>query len=230
MLLEKNYLDLKEKVREASYKAGRKTNEINIVAISKSFPFSKIAELNEAGLTDFGENRVRELKEKHFNNSFRHTGKINWHFVGHLQSNKVKDIIAFVYLIHSLDSYSLAEEININAKKINRIINVLIQVNTSNEPQKSGVTAEDALTLCRQVSDFENIRVKGLMTIAKQTEDKENIRESFKLLRSLYDRLKPEMKDFEYLSMGMSNDFEIAIEEGSNMIRVGSAIFGGRSA
>jgi pyridoxal phosphate enzyme (YggS family) len=230
MLLEKNYLEVKEKIRDTCNRVGRNINEINIVAVSKSVSFSKIMELNKAGQIDFGENRVKELKEKHYNNTFQYPGKINWHLVGHLQSNKVTDIIGFIYLIHSLDSYKLAEEINTNAKKINKIINVLVQVNTTNEPQKSGVSVDEAINLCKQISIFENVGVKGLMTIAKQTEVKENIRESFKTLKGLYDELKPGMKDFEYLSMGMSNDFDIAIEEGSNMIRIGSALFGESSS
>lgn len=229
MVLEKNYLDVKEKIRDTCSKVDRDPDDIKIVAISKTFSFSRIMDLNNIGQVDFGENKVKELREKYYNISFQHSGKIKWHMVGHLQSNKVRDVIAFVYLIHSLDSYKLAEEIDVNAKKINRIIDVLVQVNTSNEPQKYGVSPEEAINLCKEVLAFENVRVKGLMTIAKLTEDKEEIRNSFKTLKKLYDELKPGMKDFEFLSMGMSHDYDIAIEEGSNMLRIGSAIFGERS-
>ena len=116
-----------------------------------------------------------------------------------------------------------------NAKKIKRTIDILLQVNTSGETQKYGISPQEAVSLCKQISLLENVRIKGLMTIAKLTEDREVIRNSFRTLKSLYDELKPDMKDFEYLSMGMSNDYDIAIEEGSTMLRIGSAIFGERS-
>ena len=229
MELEANLLVLKKKIREVCERVNRDPDEITIVAISKTFPFSSILDLNKIGHADFGENRVRELRNKYYNISFQYEGKINWHFVGHLQSNKVKDVIAFIHLIHSVDSFRLAEEIEINAKKINKVVDVLIQVNTSNEPQKYGVSPGDAVSLCKQISLFENVRVKGLMTIGRLTEDTKLIRDNFKVLKNIYDQLKPDLKDVEYLSMGMSNDFEIAIEEGANMIRVGSSIFGQRS-
>ncbi|MDQ3020170.1 MAG: YggS family pyridoxal phosphate-dependent enzyme [Bacteroidota bacterium] len=229
MLLEKNYLEVKEKIRDVCNKVNKNPDDINIVAVSKTISFSQIMDLNNLGQSDFGENKVKELREKYYNISFQHAGKIKWHLVGHLQSNKVADVIAFVHLIHSLDSHKLAEEINKNAKKINRKIDVLVQVNTSNEPQKYGMSPKDASILCSEISAFENVRVKGMMTIAKLTDDKDNIRESFKTLKNLYEELKPDMKDFKYLSMGMSNDYEIAIEEGSNMLRIGSAIFGKRN-
>ncbi len=228
MELEKNLLHIKNKIKEVCEKTGRDPDDITLVAVSKSFPFSSIIELNKAGQINFGENKIRELRNKYYNISFQYEGNINWHMVGHLQSNKVKNVIAFIDLIHSIDSFKLAEEIDINAKKINKIINVLIQVNTSNEPQKYGVLPENAVSLCKQISLLSSVRVKGLMTIARLTEDKEDIRNSFKTCKNLYDELKPEIKDFSYLSMGMSNDFEIAIEEGSTMLRIGSAIFGER--
>ncbi|MEO8665809.1 MAG: YggS family pyridoxal phosphate-dependent enzyme [Ignavibacteria bacterium] len=229
MILEKNLELTKLKIKEICQRTGRNPDDITIVAVSKTFPFSHIIELNQIGQMDFGENNVRELRDKYYNISFQYSGKINWHMVGHLQSNKVKDVIAFIHLIHSIDTFKLAEEIELNAKKINRIIDVLIQVNTSGEEQKFGVASENAVSLCKQISLLENVRVKGLMTIAKLTDDKEEIRKSFKALKNYYDELKPDMKDFEYLSMGMTNDFEIALEEGSNMLRIGSAIFGERA-
>ncbi len=229
MELEKNLLAVKSKIREVCSRVDRDPDDIKIVAVSKTFPFSRIIELNTIGQEDFGENRIRELRDKYYNISFQYSGKINYHFVGHLQSNKVKDVIAFISLIHSVDSLKLAEEIDVNAKKIKRIIDILIQVNTSQEPQKYGVASDEAVSLCKQISVLDNVRVKGLMTIAKLTDDREVIRQSFRKLKNLYDELKPDMKDFEYISMGMTNDFDIAIEEGSNMLRIGSAIFGERS-
>ena len=229
MQLEKNLLLLKSKIREICSSVDRDPDEIKIIAISKTFPFTKIIQLNSIGQLDFGENRVRELRDKYYHISFHHTEKIYWHMVGHLQSNKVEDIIAFISLIHSVDSLKLAEEIDNKAKRIKRIIDILIQVNTSDEPQKYGISTDETAEMCNQISSLENVRVKGLMTIAKLTEDRDNIRASFRKLKSLYDELKPGMKDFEYLSMGMSNDYDIAIEEGSNMIRIGSALFGERN-
>lgn len=228
MELEKNLLTVKSKIREVCSSIDRDPDDIKIIAVSKTFPFSRIIELNSAGHEDFGENRIRELRDKYYNISFQYSGKINWHFIGHLQSKKVKDVIAFISLIHSVDSFDLAEEIDVNAKKIKRVIDILIQINTSNEPQKYGIVPSEAVSVCKQISLLENVRVKGLMTMAKLTDNKDEIRQSFRTLKDLFEELKPEMKDFEYLSMGMSNDFEIAIEEGSNMIRIGSAIFGER--
>lgn len=228
MRLEKNLELVKLRIKEVCERAGRDPDEITIVAVSKTFPFSQVIDLNMIGQTDFGENKVRELRDKYYNISFQYSGKFNWHLVGHLQSNKVKDVIAFIHLIHSVDTFRLAEEIEVNAKKINKIINILVQVNTSKEPQKYGVSPENATSLCKQIALLENVRVKGLMTIGKLTDDKEEIRKSFRQLKDLYDELKPDMKDFEYLSMGMTNDYDIAIEEGSNMLRIGSAIFGDR--
>ncbi|MBK8553075.1 MAG: YggS family pyridoxal phosphate-dependent enzyme [Ignavibacteria bacterium] len=227
-MLEKNLLTVKSKISEICSRIDRDPDEIKIIAVSKTFPFSKITELNSIGQTDFGENKVSELRSKYYHISFQHPEKINWHLIGHLQSNKVEDVVAFISLIHSVDTLKLAQRIDTSAKKINRIIEILVQVNTSNEPQKYGVSVEEAAALCLQISSLENVRVKGLMTIAKLTNDTEIIRESFRKLKSLYDMLKPNMEDFEYLSMGMSNDYEIALEEGSNMLRIGSAIFGER--
>lgn len=228
MELEKNLLALKKNIKEICERIDRNPDDITLVAVSKTFPFSEVIELNKAGQLDFAENRVRELRNKYYNISFQYSGKINWHLVGHLQSNKVKDVIAFIHLIHSIDTFRLAEEIDTNAKKINRKIDVLVQINSSNESQKYGVSPGEAPSLCKQISLLENVRVKGLMTMAKLTDDKEIIRENFRTVKKIFDQLKPDIPDFEYLSMGMTNDYEIALEEGSNMLRIGSAIFGER--
>ncbi|HQY52816.1 MAG TPA: YggS family pyridoxal phosphate-dependent enzyme [Ignavibacteria bacterium] len=223
-----NFSSLKERIKEVCETAGRDPEEITIVAVSKTFPFTRIIELNSIGHVDFGENKIREMRDKYYNISFQYSGKINWHMVGHLQSNKVKDIIAFIHLIHSVDTFNLAEVIDSTAKRINRKIDILVQVNTSNEEQKYGVLPEEAESLCKQISLLENINVKGLMTIARLTDDRDEIRRSFRTLRELFDKMKSDFSDFKYLSMGMTNDFDIAIEEGSNMLRIGSAIFGER--
>lgn len=228
MDLESNLNSVKKNIAEICGRNGRNPDEITLIAVSKTFPFSQVMELNKFGQTEFGENRVRELRNKYYNISFQYDGKINWHMIGHLQSNKVKDLIAFISLLHSVDTFRLAEEIDINAKKINRIIKILVQVNTSGEEQKYGVSPNDAINLCKQIALLENVKVKGLMTMAKLTEDRDHIRASFRTLKNLFDEGKSQVEDFEYLSMGMSNDYDIAIEEGSNMLRIGSAIFGNR--
>ncbi len=226
--LSKNYESVREGITLACQNCARNPHEITIVAISKTFPFSSVIDLNRIGHVDFGENKVKELRDKYYNISFQYSGQINWHFVGHLQTNKVKDIVAFIHLIHSVDSFHLAEEIERCAKKIKKSIDVLVQVNTSNESQKYGVAPDLAESLCKQISLLENVKVKGLMTMAKLTEDKDEIRRSFKLAKELYDNIKKDIPDFQHLSMGMSNDYDIAIEEGSNMLRIGTSIFGNR--
>lgn len=229
MNLEKNYLELKSKVKDICDRAGRNPDDVHIIAVSKKSPVIDILELNKIGIIDFGENRSKELKDKYYNIAFHHKGKINWHMIGHLQSKKVGDIIAFVSLIHSVDSFKLANEIDLTAKKINKTIEILVQVNTSNEPQKYGIEPSEVKNICTQINDLENIRLKGLMTMAKLTEDKDEIRNSFRSLKNMFDDLKPDFKNFQHISMGMSNDFEIAIEEGATLLRIGSAIFGNKS-
>ncbi|MBK6771529.1 MAG: YggS family pyridoxal phosphate-dependent enzyme [Ignavibacteria bacterium] len=229
MSLEKNYAEVKTRVKEICERAGRNPDDVKIIAVSKTFPISNIMELNQDGQYDFGENRIRELRDKYYNISFQYEGKINWHMIGHLQSRKVKDIVAFIHLIHSVDSFELALEIDTKAKQINKIIDILIQVNTSNESQKQGLVPADTLNVCKQIRELKNVRIKGLMTMAKLTEDTEEIRSSFRSLKKMFDEMKSDFSDMEHLSMGMSHDYEIAIEEGATMLRIGSAIFGNRT-
>ncbi len=221
-----NYKVLIEDIKRICDKNGKDFKDIILVAVSKTFPSEMVTEIFKEGHLDFGENKVQELKQKH---EELYELPIQWHLVGHLQTNKVKYVIEFVHLVHSVDSFKLALEIDTQAKNKNRIIDILIQVNTSNEDQKSG--AEPAVTknLCDDISKLENINLKGLMTIGMFTDDEEIIRENFRTLKNLYDELKPLHKNFEYLSMGMTSDYEIAIEEGANMLRIGSAIFGQRN-
>lgn len=230
MSLETNFRDVKSNIRDICERLNKDPEDVKIVAVSKTFSISGILELNQLGQSDFGENRVRELRDKYYNISFQHEVKLNWHMVGHLQSRKVKDIVAFISLIHSVDSFEIAEEIDRCAKKINQTKDILVQINTSGEPQKYGADPDNAGLLCHKISELENVRMKGLMTMAKLTDDKEEIRKCFKLLKHIYDEFSAEFHDFEFLSMGMTNDYHIAIEEGSNMLRIGSAIFGQRTA
>lgn len=217
---------LKNDIIEVCKRAGRDVNEIKLIAVSKTFPVEDIQTVFNAGQVDFGENKPQEMKEKY---DALHDKSIRWHMIGHLQTNKVKYIADYVYLIHSVDSEKLAEEIQKQAEKRNKVLDVLVQVNTSDEMQKSGVDPDKAEKLCRFVSSLVNVRLCGLMTIGKFTDDKDIIRGNFKDLKNIYDELKPSFPDFKYLSMGMTSDYNIAIEEGANLLRIGSAIFGKRS-
>lgn len=225
MSLKENYSRLKKEINEICEGTGRDPGEIKLIAVSKTFPVSDISELYELGHRDFGENKVQELndKEKQLKDK-----NIFWHLIGHLQTNKVKYVIDYVSLIHSVDSVKLAEEIQRRASGASKMIDILVQVNTSGEESKFGIEPSLTADLCSAIKSFENIRLKGLMTIGKFTDNENEIRDNFRLLRSMYDELKPVNKDFEYLSMGMTSDYRIAVEEGTNMLRVGSAIFGER--
>ncbi|MDD5362696.1 MAG: YggS family pyridoxal phosphate-dependent enzyme [Ignavibacteria bacterium] len=236
--LKENYDELVNDIKNVCTEYGRNFSDITLVAVSKTFPPEQIAEVRKLGQVIFGENKVQELKEKY--DILRDAGfkdgvyggilkDIKWHLVGHLQTNKVKYIVEFVDLIHSVDSLKLAEVINEQAEKHNRIIDILVQVNTSGEDQKSGIEPEDAEILCEDISKLKNIRLKGLMTIGMFTDNEEIIRSNFKVLRELFSQLKSKHGSFEYLSMGMTSDYRIAVEEGANMLRIGSAVFGHRN-
>lgn len=199
-----------------------------MVAVTKTLQVDKIIEALDLGVVDIGENKVQELAEK-----MRILGdRARYHMIGHLQTNKVKFLVDKVHLIHSLDRISLAKEIDKRAKASNRVIDTLIQVNISQEDSKFGMKEEDVIPFIEKVLMFENLRIRGLMTIAPFTEDKVVIRNSFRGLYNLNEKIKGRnYKELSMgiLSMGMTNDFELAIEEGSNMIRVGTGIFGERN-
>jgi PLP dependent protein len=212
--------------KEAYQKLIKDFNEIGIslVAVSKTKPVSDILALYELGHRDFGENYVQELADKH--NQL--PADIRWHFIGHLQSNKVKTIAPFVHLIHGVDSLKLLKEINKQGEKNNRVIDVLLQVHIAQEETKFGLDEKELEEILSTNSDLlhemKNIRVRGLMGMASLTDDTNKIRNEFKFLKSLFDK----HPSFNIISMGMSSDYKIAIEEGSNMVRIGSLIFGER--
>ncbi|HHX18791.1 MAG TPA: YggS family pyridoxal phosphate-dependent enzyme [Clostridium sp.] len=215
------------KIERAALKSGRRADEIQIVAVTKTIEPHLISAILDEGIIELGENRVQELVKKYDIIS----KKCNWHHIGHLQTNKVKYIVDKVKLIHSVDRLDLALEIQKRAEKINKIVDVLIQVNVSKEESKFGVYEEQLFELLEKVSCLGNIRVKGLMTMAPYDEDSENVRYVFAKLRDLSIDIQGKTLDnvsMEFLSMGMSNDYEVAIEEGSNMVRIGSALFGKR--
>lgn len=233
--IEDNLIKLKKKIARVCENSGRDPKEIYIIAVSKTFSTDAISSALDFNQLDFGENKVQELTIKQ---KFLEDRIIHWHLIGHLQTNKVKFIAPFVFLVHSLDNLKLAQKIQAEAEKINRVIKCLVQVNTSGEQQKSGCDAKYTAKLVKEISLFENIKIKGLMTIGKMMENENDeterkaVRENFRVLKNTFDEIKAQNipnVDMKYLSMGMTQDYDIAIEEGSNMLRVGSAIFGKRN-
>ena len=215
---------LKEK---AAVKSGRKGEDVLLVAVTKLHSTDEINEAIKCGITDIGENKVQEIMDK-----YDRVDPVRWHLIGHLQTNKVKYIIDKVSMIHSVDSLKLAQEIDKRAAQHNLTMDILIQVNSAMEESKFGITTEETGQMIRDILDTcPNVRIRGLMCIAPFEEDPEDARPYFAEVKKLYDefsKLEHPSLDFKYLSMGMSNDFEVAIEEGSNLIRVGTMIFGAR--
>lgn len=228
--IKNNYDKIYENVKISAQKCGRNFDDITILAVSKTHPIDAIIKANEYGMQEFGENYAQELKEKQDEIIKNNYPQVNWHFIGHLQTNKVKYLAPFVKMIHSVDSLKLAEEIGKQAKKYNRTIDILLQVNTSNEESKSGVEPNEVFKLAKEVQNIENVRIKGLMTIGSFSNDANISIKEFSILRNLKIELKssfPEI-DFQHLSMGMTHDYEIAVTEGSTILRIGTAIFGQR--
>jgi pyridoxal phosphate enzyme (YggS family) len=226
MDIKQNINNIKERVHTALKTTNREGEEVTIIGVTKTVDIENIQEAVSSGLLNLGENRVQELTKKY--DSIKDA---KWHMIGTLQRNKVKYIIDKVELIHSLDSLSLAREINKHAERIQRIMPVLVQINIGNEKTKAGIPSEEALPFIESIFNLKNIKVMGLMTIAPLMEDPELVRPYFRTMKQIYDELKNvnyPHTDIQYLSMGMSYDFEVAIEEGSNMIRIGTAIFGQR--
>jgi len=223
-MIKDNIKDISSRIKLACKKAGREPAEITLVAITKGVDPYKISEASIYGIKDIGENRVQEALKKRTSVM----PGIRWHMVGHLQTNKVKDAIEMFELIHSLDSVELARKIDKEAGKKGKVLDVLVQVNTSGEESKYGVKPEDVTNFLREISLFENISVKGLMTITPLTEDPETVRPYLRKLREIQEGIKSEAIpniEMQYLSMGMSQDYQVAIEEGANMIRIGTALF-----
>ena len=225
--IEKNLNHVKEEINEACKRAGRDPKEVTLIAVSKTKPIEDLRAAYAAGARDFGENKVQELTGK----IEEMPADIRWHMIGHLQRNKVKYIAGKVSMIHSVDSYRLAEEINIQAKKNNCTIPILIEVNYAKEHSKFGSAPEETKELVQEISELENVKIKGLMTIAPFVEDPEENREIFRGMKELSVDIARENIDnveMEVLSMGMTNDYIVAVEEGSTMVRVGTGIFGAR--
>ncbi len=204
-----------------------RAKHVTLVAVSKIKPASDIKALYDEGQLDFGENYVQELVEK----QSQLPTDINWHFIGHLQSNKVKYIASFVHLIHGVDSFNLLKEINKQAAKNERIINCLLQVHIAQEETKFGLDEKELFELIEKAKDFKNVLISGLMGMASFSDDEKVVRNEFRTLNNLFNQLKHSQSSIvnaEILSMGMSNDYVMAIEEGSTMVRIGSLLFGRR--
>ena len=227
-MLKDNLISVKEHMDLACRRSGRSPEDVVLLAVSKKKPESDILALYEAGQRDFGENYVQELREK-----AEHLPKdIRWHMIGHLQKNKVKYIAPYITMIHSVDSRELADVIEKEAVKADRVIPVLIEVNVGEEESKFGTSCEDAEDLAKYILTLPHVLLRGFMTSAPYVTDPEEDRPVFRKLKQLAVDMNLENADNEkvdFLSMGMSNDYEVAIEEGSSCIRVGTSIFGERN-
>ncbi|UCE56529.1 MAG: YggS family pyridoxal phosphate-dependent enzyme [Desulfobacterales bacterium] len=220
--------NVKDRIKKAAEACNRNPLTIRLVAVSKTVPADRVREAIEAGVKNLGENYVQEAREKI--NSLTDF-PVNWHFIGHLQTNKAKYAVRLFDLIHSVDSLKLSRELNKQAQKNGKIQQILIQVNISREETKSGISVDEAINLVDEISHLENLSIKGLMTMPPYFNQPERVRPFFSALRELSDQIKekaiPNMS-MDELSMGMTGDFEAAIEEGATMVRVGTAIFGER--
>ena len=227
-MIPENVQSVKGRILAACSRCGRKAEDVLLVAVTKSFPPEKIREAMKAGLLDFGENYVQELNRKR---ELFPESRIRWHFIGHLQSNKAKYIAHYIHLVHSVDSERLAAELHKRGELIGRTIDVLVEVHTTDEATKSGVDPERTIEFVRQISKYGRLRIQGLMTMGPLSGDPNDSRPSFRQLAQLKKSLEREGIDnvsMRHLSMGMSHDFEVAIEEGATIVRTGTAIFGER--
>lgn len=217
----------KETIASSCKKVGRDTNEVELIAVSKTWGVETLKEAYDLGCRVFGENKVQELVQKHA----ALPKDIRWHMIGHLQRNKVKDVIDKVELIHSVDSVRLAKTIEQEAQKKERIVNILVEVNVAGEESKFGVSPEELPQVVREIAAFPHIRIQGLMTIAPFVENSEENRQIFADLRKLSVDIAEKSIDnvcMDILSMGMTNDYPVAVEEGATLVRVGTGIFGSR--
>ncbi len=224
-MIKENLHIVHEKIAQAAEKSGRKPDEITLVAVSKTEPIRVIEEAISLGVTDFGENKAQEFRDKYEILD----DKVTWHFIGHLQTNKVKYVVGKAEFIHSVDSVKLAEEINDRAEKLGVKQKILLELNTSGEESKFGIrNEEELLKIAEFVKDAPALDLQGLMTMAPFTSDGKLIRNSFVALRKAKENLEAKGFSLQHLSMGMTNDYEIAIEEGATIVRIGTAIFGER--
>ena len=226
-MLKENLRNVESQIQASCEKSGRQREDVTLIAVSKTKPVELLQEAYDAGVRDFGENKVQEICDKYD----RLPSDIRWHMIGHLQRNKVKHIIDKVCMIHSVDSYRLAEEINIHAKKHKLVMPVLIEVNIAQEQTKFGVSKDDAMQLIEEAAHLDSIQIQGLMAVAPYVENAEENRKYFRELAKLAVDIRAKNIDdvvMRVLSMGMTGDYAVAIEEGAAMVRVGTGIFGER--
>ncbi len=219
---------IKERIRKACESCSRDADSVRLVAVSKTIAAGTVQAAIEAGVTILGENYMQEAREK-FNALVQYP--VSWHFIGHLQSNKAKYAVRLFDLIHSVDSLKLARELDKQAKKVDKIQQILVQVNISAEDTKSGTSADETPGLISEISKLENLSIRGLMTMPRYFYQPEKVKPFFAALRELRDQIKAQSLpnvSLEELSMGMTGDFEVAIEEGATLVRIGTAIFGER--
>jgi len=224
MNIKENLEKIQETIAQAAQKSGRSPQEITLVAVTKTMPVEIIKQAISYGIRIIGENKIQEAKTK----KAAITEEIKWHMIGHLQTNKVKDAVQIFDLIHSVDSLKLALEINKKAADLNKIMPILLEVNISQEPSKYGLTKDDTSYLLEKIAHLNNIKIKGLMTMAPYEAPETEIRKIFSELRELKNKIREQKINniaMDYLSMGMSSDYHLAIEEGANMVRIGSALF-----
>jgi len=227
-MISANIESVRGRIAAACRRAGRRPEDITLVAVSKTFPAERIREVVRAGVSDIGENYVQEVLPKR---EALAGEPIRWHFIGHLQSNKAKSIAAWVTMVHALDSQALAQELDTRAARANRTIDALVEVNTTGEQSKFGISPDQVLPFVRSLEGFPHIRICGLMTIGPFLPDPEGSRPMFRRLRELRETLARHSQqnlDPVHLSMGMTGDFEVAVEEGATLLRIGTALFGSR--
>ena len=215
---------LQKRINDVKNELAKTGRDVTLIAVTKTHPVEVINEAIDCGITDIGENKVQEVLAK-----YDAVKPVRWHLIGHLQTNKVRQIVDKVYMIHSVDSGHLAKEIDKRCAAIGKVMNVLIQVNVAGEDSKSGVSPEEVAALAEEVRSCPNLKLRGLMQIAPYAEDPEEVRPYFRKLKEVFDELKPKYgPDFDTISMGMSNDYVIAAEEGATYVRVGTLLFGER--
>ncbi len=222
--ISQNVQEVEQRIKKAAERSGRDWENIKLVVVVKNAEVTQIQEAIRAGIREFGENKAQDLLRK----ISQLPSGLCWHFVGHLQTNKVRQVVPIVELIHSVDSVNLMEEINKRASQFEKEQQILIQVNVSGERSKFGIGYKQVMSFLEKAMGFGSIRVRGLMTIGPLVEDPEHIRPVFAKLREIYNQILSSgivKEGFDYLSMGMTNDFEVAIEEGANIVRIGTAIF-----
>lgn len=228
-LVEENLQSVRQQIALACQASGRNIEDIKLLLATKTVPLEKLQIAIQAGEVLFGENKAQELRDKF--PLMQQSKQVEWHFIGHLQTNKVKDVVKYVTLIHSVDRLKLGQALHNQLVKENKSMDILVQINTSYEESKFGVSPETAVELVEQLSHFETLNVKGLMTIGKLNATNDETRHCFRLLRHIQTQIKEKnipRVEMDILSMGMSGDFKVAIEEGATIIRVGTSVFGQR--